>query len=335
MSEQTLEASNLGGGSEVLSKKFMGVSPLMIFPDVIGRFRVYLKQDNWYVLYAGDGEQFTESHRQQLYDRGVDQVFIEYEQRGVYEEYLEEHLGQILSKSSIPVEERAKVFYSVSSEVMQSAFASNMPEHMGEDFRDRVTSFVRQSSEFFKAEESLKAVSSLITHDYKTYTHCVHVFLYAMAVLHQYELPENELVQYGVGAVLHDIGKTRIPREIINKPGKLTPAERIVINTHPVQGVAVCARMQLRQEAVNAILFHHERMDGRGYPANMTGRDIPLPVRIISVADAYDALTSNRAYAKAMRAFDALSIIKDTKVGTYDKEVYKRFIYMLGGANLV
>ena len=315
--------------------RFVAVSPLLIFPEALGAFRVYLKQGNWYVLYASENERFTEEHSRQLHENGVSEVFIEAHQQPQYEQYIEDNLGDILSNTNLPIESRANFFYGVSSHILKNVYTSHLPDDMDEEKYTRIENFVKQSTAFLSKEESIKAISSFVSHDYKTYTHCVHVFLYTMMVLHQYSMTEKDMVQYGIGAVLHDIGKTRISRDILNKSGKLTPQERERINNHPVLGVAVCSKLSLSQEAVNSILFHHERNDGRGYPAGLRAADIPLPVRVISMADAYDALTSDRPYARGMRPFSALSIIRDTRIGSYDKQVYKQFIMMLGGAGLV
>ena len=162
----------------------------------------------------------------------------------------------------------------------------------------------------------------------------MHVFLYTTAMLNTYALREKDLVAWGVGAVLHDIGKSQIAREILKKPGPLTPEEMKQVRTHPLLGVALCAQAQLPQASVNAILFHHEKEDGTGYPAGMNGGALPLPVKVIAAADVYDALTSDRPYAAGIKPYQALTIMRDQMPGHFDPEVLKRLIMVLSGAEI-
>jgi HD-GYP domain-containing protein (c-di-GMP phosphodiesterase class II) len=163
----------------------------------------------------------------------------------------------------------------------------------------------------------------------------VHVFVYTTALLHDMKADEATQLQAGIGALLHDIGKTRISKDILNKPGPLTPEERSVINTHPVLGLALCQDVSLTREAAHCILLHHERMDGGGYPGRLTCELIPPHVRALALADVYDALTTNRVYAPAMPPFSALRLIREEMDGAFDMDVYKRLVMILSGANMV
>ena len=119
-------------------------------------------------------------------------------------------------------------------------------------------------------------------------------------------LPSEELEVLRLGALLHDIGKIGVPDEILRKPGALTPAEYDVIKTHPVLGSRILRTVPFLSRHVAIVELHHERPDGRGYPQGLRGDDIPLIARIVHVADAYDAITSARAYRRARPAGDAL-----------------------------
>ncbi len=122
-------------------------------------------------------------------------------------------------------------------------------------------------------------------------------------------LPPDRLRVIARGAYLHDLGKIGIPDEILNKPGRLTAHERQVINTHPELGYEIAGTAISLREALPVILHHHERFDGQGYPAGLSGSDIPLEARVVTVADVWDALTSRRAYRKPMAPEDALAHI--------------------------
>ncbi|NJB67568.1 putative nucleotidyltransferase with HDIG domain [Desulfobaculum xiamenense] len=315
---------------------YIAVSPLMIYPGCMGRFSVYLRQADGYVLYASGEECFTERHRRALYDHGVTEVFIRASQAGHYHEYVERNLGTILMNETVPLPERAKLFHGVSLDIVKEAFETRLPDSVArkESF-NRIIDFVNQGIQFLTLENSFKAVAQLVEHDYKTYAHCMHVFLYSTAILQSYGFDEELLVQCGLGAMLHDIGKTVIPENILNKPGALSSEERTIVNTHPVQGIGLCAQLPLSQTTYNCILFHHERMDGSGYPGGIRGYDIPIEARAVAIADVYDALTSDRPYAKAMNPFQVLRLMRDQMSNEIDLEMYKRFVQILSGADVL
>lgn len=315
---------------------FFAASPLMIFPDTQGDFRVYLKIGGKYVLYSNAKTTFTEDHRQRLYNNGVEEIFVLTEQKVAYDEYVERNLGEILQNDNMPIRERAKVFYKSSVGIIKETFEQRLPTSLDKRYFDRLTHFVEQGVQFMTKQGSLKNLANLISHDYQTYSHCVQVFVFTTAILQTYEeLPSDMVIQCGIGAILHDIGKTRIPRRIINKPGPLNHEERQEINRHPLHGVAMTANSAISKETYNSILFHHERMDGGGYPSGMQGGDIPLPVRVLTVCDVYDALTSDRPYAKQITPFEALSIMRDEMDGAFDQRVFKRLVMVLSGAQVI
>jgi HD-GYP domain-containing protein (c-di-GMP phosphodiesterase class II) len=103
-----------------------------------------------------------------------------------------------------------------------------------------------------------------------------------------------------IASLLHDIGKIGIPEYILNKEGPLNEEEREKINKHPVIGVTILQPISELNEAIMGVKHHHERYDGKGYPSGLKGEEIPLIAAIISVADTYDAMTSNRPYRKAL-----------------------------------
>lgn len=314
---------------------YFAVSPLMIFPKALGRFRVYIRQAGNYVLYAAAGEQFTPAHRQKLHDAGVTEVYISAEQRQDYDHYVEKHLPLLLADETIPIAERAQVLYTASESVVRDVFESRLPRGLGAKDLTRVTRLVEKSIRFLAKTEALRSLAALTAHDYSVYTHNVHVFVFTAAILHDMKTDEATQLQAGIGALLHDIGKARISKDILNKPGPLTPEERAIINTHPVLGLAMCQDVPLSKEAALCILLHHERMDGCGYPGKLPGELIPHHVRALALADVYDALTSNRVYAPAMPPFSALRLIRDAMGTAFDMEVYKSLVMILSGANLV
>ncbi|MBG0776703.1 MAG: HD domain-containing protein [Desulfovibrionaceae bacterium] len=320
-------------GDTSVPREFFSVSPLLLFPQTLGRFSVYLRQNGRFVLYTGAEERFTERHRTTLHENGVSEVFVQANEREIFDGYVEDNLGAVLMDENVPLAERSKVLYGASLAVMRDAFEERLPEGLAARLYGRMTRLVSASVRFLALGEGFKAVAPFIAHDYKTYSHCVHVFLYVTSVLQGLGLEREALFGYGLGALMHDLGKARIPRTILNKPGRLTDEERAVVNTHPLQGVSMCTNVELRQETFNCILFHHEKVDGSGYPSGMSGRDLPFPVRVLTVCDVYDALTTDRPYAAAMRPFEALKLMREG-IGGLDAEAYRLLVAVLSGADI-
>ncbi|MGE4291392.1 MAG: HD-GYP domain-containing protein [Desulfovibrio sp.] len=314
---------------------FFPVSPLILVPEALGEFSVYLRQNKEFVLYARSGEIFTTEQRVKLFESGVSEVYVQTVEKPGFDRYVEQNLGGILMDESLPMRERSRLFYDATATVVRDAFNDKLPPRLVEEKFCRIKSVVRQSMDFLRDERTLKTLGPFISHDYKSYTHSLQVFVYTLSLLACFEVPEEEHFEYGLGALLHDIGKTRIPLRVLNKRGALTQEERSLVETHSVQGVALCAGLDISQRTFNCILFHHERMDGKGYPSGIGGDDIPLAVKCITVSDVFDALTSHRPYAPAMRAYDALILMRHEMAGAFDLGVYKRFIEMLSGASLI
>jgi HD-GYP domain-containing protein (c-di-GMP phosphodiesterase class II) len=134
-------------------------------------------------------------------------------------------------------------------------------------------------------------------------------------------LPASTVRVIARGAYLHDLGKIGIPDEILNKPGRLTQDEREVIETHPQLGYEIASGATGLEETLGVILHHHERYDGGGYPLGLTGKDVPIEARVVTVADVWDALTSDRAYRKGWSASDALAHIEAGRGTHFDPRV--------------
>jgi len=307
----------------------------MLFPEALGDFSVFLWQGGDFVLYTKSGQKFTAKHRQVLHKNDVKEVYIQGSERPQYEKYIELHLGKILLDEELPIETRSQVFYEASTVVMQDVFDRKLPTALRAKHFNRISEIVKSSIKFLAEDASLSAVAPFISHDYKTYTHCMHVFIFSVAVFQTYDMPDQEIFECGLGALLHDVGKAKIPRRILNKRGSLTQSEREVIKEHPVHGISMCAHLPMSQNTINCILFHHEKLDGTGYPAGLKGDNIPMPVRIISLSDIYDALTTARPYAEAMQPYEALTLIRHDMRDGVDMNVFKRFVSVLSGADMI
>ncbi len=157
--------------------------------------------------------------------------------------------------------------------------------------------------------------------DSETMAHLFRVRDYCTEIARHLGLRGESLRNLQLGAMLHDIGKYRIPDAILTKPAQLTAEEWKVMRMHPVYGADFVAHVPFLSGAAEVILNHHERYDGGGYPAGRRGEDIPLPARVFQVADAYDAITSKRCYKEAMSSAWALEEIRRCAGSQFDPAV--------------
>ncbi|MCF8107594.1 MAG: HD domain-containing protein [Desulfohalobiaceae bacterium] len=332
----SVSAAASGRGSDAAKQtaadhNYFPISPDTLNPDVLTDFRVYLKRGKHYVLYTKEREHFSERLKQRLMDNGIQTVYIPYDQQALYEDYVVENFEWILNDTSIPLNVRSKVFLDTTSKQVYSIFAKKVPS-IDESALEGIQHIVGSSLSFLSTPGAMENIGQFISHDYETFTHSVHVFTYTMMLMQQLagDWEEEALIDVGVGALLHDIGKVQIPASILNKPGKLNPEEWQKVKLHPVHGMRMCTKVAMPQISLNCIIFHHEKFDGSGYPTGMQDEEIPLPVRIITCCDVYDAITSKRAYAEAEDPFSALKIMSNEMKGAFDLDVFKAFIEVLG-----
>ena len=139
-------------------------------------------------------------------------------------------------------------------------------------------------------------------------------------------LSKKEQQDVRFGALLHDIGKMAIPDRILKKPGRLTPEERKIIETHPVEGYKLLEHIQYLDSANKISLYHHEKWDGSGYPEGLRGEEIPFIARLFTIVDVWDAVTSNRPYAPAWPIPIARAYIKEEKGVSFDPEIVDVFL---------
>ena len=139
-------------------------------------------------------------------------------------------------------------------------------------------------------------------------------------------LSQEEIDHVRQAAILHDLGKVGISDKILHKKSKLTKKEFEAIKKHPQIAADIIRPIQFMHDIVPLVLYHHERWDGKGYPAGLKAEEIPIGARIIAVADAYDAMTSDRPYRKAMSSEKAMSELKRCAGTQFDPKVVDAFI---------
>lgn len=163
-------------------------------------------------------------------------------------------------------------------------------------------------------------------YDDATYIHSMNVALICNVFARWLRMSEDEICLATVSGLLHDVGKTRIPDNIIKKPGKLTDSEYILVKTHPQEGYRMLQNSRLDSEVLNAVLMHHERCDGSGYPFGLKGPKIGKYAKMVSIADVYDAMTSSRIYRGPLCPFKAIALFESEGLQKYDTHFIITFL---------
>lgn len=183
----------------------------------------------------------------------------------------------------------------------------------------------------------MKYILDLQNTDEYTFVHSVNVAFYSMLIGKWMKMSEHEIKMLIQAGILHDIGKIKVDNKILNKPGKLTDEEFQEMKNHPLYGYDMIKEStDIDDKIKKAVLFHHERMDGSGYPYKLAGSEISLYARIIAIADTYDAMTSNRVYKKKVVPFKSFDMFLTEGIALYDVEVINAFLsnistYYIGG----
>jgi putative nucleotidyltransferase with HDIG domain len=191
---------------------------------------------------------------------------------------------------------------------------------------------IRSCVDSVKANASAMFWMARIKHrDAYTAEHCLRVAILTVAFARFLGLPEDDLEVAGMCGLLHDIGKLRVPDEILNKPGPLSPREYEVMREHTTLGHELLKQDPSLDPIISDVtLHHHERIDGRGYPQQLPEWQISRFARLISIVDAYDAMTSDRCYRDGMSPADAVRILYKNRAQQFDADMVEAFIRMIG-----
>lgn len=314
--------------------KYFPISPLIIRPDSKSQFDIFLRHDNSYVLFNARGRTFTDSKRQELANNNVATVYIDRRALEQYRLYLLENIGEVLDDESIPLDERAQAWTATATALSRELFEEKLPGPTFEKRYERFESLIQSTSSFIQSPKSLKQLAKFIDKGYDQYHHGLSTMVYTISLLQEYDYDDYKTLACGMGALLHDIGKTGLPKEVTETdPVELSDDNFDILVLHPMIGARTCATFNLPTIASNCILFHHERADGKGYPTKATSDQLPLHTKVVSLCNVYDSLTRNLPYRRAFRPFEALKIIMEDP-GLVDKDILKTFVGLLSKAKI-
>ena len=193
---------------------------------------------------------------------------------------------------------------------------------------------VSNAPSFHLMRDELEGIVSLVLSveekDPLTEGHCSRLERLAIATGERLGIASRELIDISYGAYLHDLGKIRVPDEILNNTGRLSDEDWAEMKRHPEYGAEILAEKDFLRGAAEIVRAHHERFDGKGYPRGLKGTEIPIGARVVAVVDAYDAMTSVRPYQKAQAKRNAIEELRRSSGSQFDPDVVKAFLDVIG-----
>jgi HD-GYP domain-containing protein (c-di-GMP phosphodiesterase class II) len=297
-----------------------------IYPGLLP-FSLYLpREDGSLALYAKRGYFITEEQLERTRKK-FDYFLIYPEEASQYVVYVRNNFQTIVRNQHIASPQKAEIIYAVGKEIAREV----LDDPRGDAGIFETKNVIESSVEEIIKDHTIAAnMLNLSSRDYYTYTHSVNVC--TISLLIGKEILSNDptrMKELGLGAMLHDIGKSEIDPKIINKPTRLTAEEFAIIKTHPEKGFKIAlAHKEIAHSSRLVILQHQEKVDGTGYPLGFDGSRLHLYSKIVSVADVYDAMTTRRSYREGYNHKDALRIMVGMK-GHFEWFILEKLIELV------
>jgi len=282
--------------------------------------------DGRHVLFCDSGELLTADHLDRLQGHDHALLFVDHAHTAHLDEYLSGDLTQVLHDPYIPVSRKAGVVHQCVRQSVTRLFQEPRAERIA-----AYKTLVRELAEAIVTQPGLdRALVQLTRHDRYTYDHSINVGIFGTVLAKQRYGGDSDLLKaLATGFFLHDLGKARVPYDVLSKPGKLSAEEWAVMRQHPMLGFNLLVEEdQVEEETAIIILQHHERPDGTGYPHGLPEEAIHDYAKMAAIADVFDALTSNRPYRGAMSTFKALTIIREQMASDLPMSFFSQFVML-------
>jgi HD-GYP domain-containing protein (c-di-GMP phosphodiesterase class II) len=310
-----------------------------LVPRVRLTFNLYMKvaqkgsQDFAYLLFLKQGEAWDRQWLDLLTKKGIDRLYFVNEDLESVIAYLNNYLQVLRYESPKISPELLAVFSEQLNFTLRRAFQS---PRLGPAVHKAQTMVEDLIESLQQDPGALKLVWKVLYHDYNLYNHSVNLCLLGTAFMLFLKKSGKESRDFGLGGLLHDIGMTRIPQEILIKEGSLTPGERMEINQHPALGHRLLSKgtslAYVPNEVLRLALEHHENADGSGYPLGLPLDRQHAWTRIVRLLDSYESLTVNRPFRSAYQPFEAIKFLQELRGSRgmiYDPPTLKNFISFL------
>ncbi len=300
--------------------------------DITPDFDLYIRpgDQDTALLYCQQGATFDRALRLRLSQNKVENLYIRKDQQKVYQRHLAAQLPGILRDDGLSAERKSAILYDSAQAVMEEVLDGTLTRSgvkQGKEIVQHTVNFMT-SSEFVLGHLLRK-----MTADYYLYTHSVNVVAYSVALAQRAGYQDKAtLRELAHGALLHDVGEFRTNDELRKKTKPLNNEEWEKIHNHPREGIRLLSRVgTLGEIAMDVVLHHHEKLDGSGYPDGLKDLEISPWVRIVTIADIFDALTTERHHQKPRTSFEALKIMTNEMKEELDPDLFRHFVMMMTG----
>ena len=298
--------------------------------DSVLSFDLYIKtcEDAEPIVYRRRDCPFTVEAKRRLEEHDVEQLLISLDHENKYRKYVETNLPDLLGDAEIELEAKSSILYECAKDVALDVL--NNPE--AGDVLPRSQKLVESVADFmFREEDSFGYFLKTTSFDYEIYTHSVNVFVYCITLAKHMGFHDMDFLnEFGTATFLHDIGKSRLDPEILHCTGSLTAEQWRIMQQHPRWGYEILWEHGVRSEIIlNVAQYHHERMGGGGYPDGLSGDEIPDYVRMATICNIFDGLTTKRADNDAINTYLALGLMRQELFNDLDKDVFREFVNMM------
>lgn len=295
----------------------------------IYRYPVFYKEngDVFKILIEKDSS-FVEKTQEKIEKLKLRDLYVLTKDHPLYEKDTQDYIAKILSDTTVSTTLKSEIIHDMAADTINELFSGDISKSK----IDRADELVNDTIQLILNDNSAaQAMLGVTSYDYYTYTHCVNVSIYALGFGSYLKLDQKKLNILGRAGILHDLGKKRIPNDIVNKNGKLTEDEFKTMKNHPSYAVDILRELgETNQLILDAIEQHHEKLDGSGYPKGLKAEEINILSQIITIADIFDALTTKRSYKDALTTFEALSIMKNKMSDELNEHLLSEFMIFMG-----
>lgn len=321
-----------GQATQAILDLFLPIYVHSLRVDSILDFDLYVFNGQDVVLYRACHLPFTAKTQAALLENNVSRLYIPIDKRRQYQRYIQTHIDKVLTDTSVDDFTKASIVYDSAKELIKDVLSNPTS---GENIKSSQAMVESTVLYILEGHNALHNMLRVMSFDYSVYSHSVNVCTFSLALAHAAGMDSTrELVELGTGALLHDVGKTKVSESILNKRGPLDPSEMETVRQHPRWGVELVRETDLIPEvSYLPIKQHHERENRSGYPDGVGSNEIHTFSKILAIADVFDAMTTERVYRAAVGTFPALKAMHAEK-DSFDQRFLELFTRLLGPTNM-